>query len=100
MLSKGPVYRFRARRRSYRIEPLQQQIDGFGLQFVRHRIGDQAGGADGDLLADHQAVLVERADQRDRRTEIQNRRANDEAVREFLWHARKVARAARAMVRS
>src|SRR5689334_17284211 len=47
-------------RRSHRIEPLQQRVDGARLELVRDRVGDQPGGGFGDLLAYDQAVLSER----------------------------------------
>src|SRR5205085_2841406 len=45
---------------SERMQPLQQGVDRFRLQLVRHGVGDHPGGANRDLLADLQPVLPQR----------------------------------------
>src|ERR1700674_3175714 len=46
--------------RSIRTQPLQQPVDGGGLELVRDGVGDQAGGALQDLLAHDEVVLAQR----------------------------------------
>src|SRR5947209_9505870 len=46
--------------RSHRIESFQESVDRLGLELVRHRVGDQPGGALRDLLPDHEPVFSQR----------------------------------------
>ena len=47
-------------RRSHRTDALQQRVERPRLELVRDAIGDQPGGAVGDLLAHHEPVLAQR----------------------------------------
>src|SRR5437660_1014940 len=46
--------------RSTRTEPPPQVVDRVRLELVGHRVGDEPRGGGGDLLAHHEAVLLQR----------------------------------------